>query len=254
MIEFKHLSAGYGKDLIIQDIDLKIPSNTITTIIGPNGSGKSTLIKSFFNFCNIRNGDLMIDQQSILHIHSKELAKKVFYFSQHHNNPSITVAKMVLHGRFPHIHYPRTYTSSDLSICDEAMRRAGVFEFRNKMMSELSGGEQQKVYLAMVFAGQTDILLLDEPTTYLDITCQLELFHTMQSLKQEGRTILAVLHDINYALNLSDQIIVMNNGKVQAYGTPDDIYSSQILSQVFHIQLKKAIDQDGCSHYVFDRC
>lgn len=250
MINLENLSAGYGKHIILDNLNLTIPDHSITTIIGPNGSGKSTLLKSFFHLADIMNGDISLDNTSILNIKPKQLAQKFCYLSQHHSHPSISVERMVLHGRFPHLDYPRSYSSEDYVICEKSMEQAGILHLKRKNMLSLSGGEIQKVFLAMAYAGQADILLFDEPTTYLDISCQIELLNAFSELRKNGKTIITVLHDLNYALKISDYLIVMNQGKVISFGTPDEIYKSHVIDKTFGISMLKIPDQFGNNHYV----
>lgn len=250
MIKIEHLTAGYGKHRILKDLTLTIPEHSITGIIGPNGSGKSTLLKSFFRLADITNGDISLNDISILKMNEKQLAKMMSYLSQHHAKPSISVERMVLHGRFPHLNYPRSYTSIDYAICEKAMAQAGILSLRNKNVSSLSGGEMQKVFLAMAYAKEAEIYLFDEPTTYLDVSCQINLLHAMTELKKEGKTIITVLHDLNYALNISEQLVVMDKGQIIAYGSPDEIYGSHIIDEVFGVSMQKLKDSYGNFHYV----
>lgn len=250
MIKIEHLSAGYGKHMILKDLNLTIPEHSITVVIGPNGSGKSTLLKSFFKLADITNGDIYLNDTSILKMNAKQLARKMCYLSQHHSHPSISVERMVLHGRFPHLSYPRSYTSADYAICEKSMTQAGILDLKHKNVSSLSGGEMQKVFLAMAYAGEADILLFDEPTTFLDVSCQMNLLHAMSGLKRDGKTIITVLHDLNYALKISEQLVVMNKGQIVAYGTPDELFKSHIIDEVFGITMHKIQDSYGNFHYV----
>lgn len=252
MIRLEHLSAGYGKHFIINNLNLTIPECSITAVIGPNGSGKTTLLKAFFQLAKIFTGEIYVNDTSISQMNEKQLAQKMCYLSQHHSPPNISVERMVLHGRFPHLSYPRCYTSEDYAICERSMAQAGILELKTKKVSSLSGGEMQKVFLAMAYAGQADILLFDEPTTFLDVSCQVELLHAMSSLRKEGKTILTVLHDLNYALKISDQLIVMEKGRIVAYASPDEIFKSNIIDGVFGITMHRLQDSYGNFHYVTD--
>lgn len=250
MIKIDHLSVGYGKQLILNDLNLIIPENSITAVIGPNGCGKSTLLKSFFHLADISTGDIYLNNTPISKMTTKELAQKMSYLSQHHSHPALCVERMVLHGRFAHLSSPRSYRKEDYMICEKSMEQAGILHLRNKNVSSLSGGEIQKVFLAMAYAGDAEILLFDEPTTYLDISCQLELLHAMFKLRSEGKTIVTVLHDLNYALKISDCLVVMNDGKIITSGTPDEIFQSNTLDEVFQISIHKVQDASGNVHYV----
>lgn len=252
MIQFKNLSCGYGLATIVKDVTLKIEQNKITTIIGKNGSGKSTLIKSIVGLRNVTGGKIFLNNKDTSLLKTKEVARQVSYLSQQHQTPSISVGKLVLHGRFSYICYPRSYSKEDIRRSEVAMEQAGVLEYRQKNVSSLSGGERQKVYLAMCLAGDADVFLFDEPTTYLDISYQLELLNTMKSLKQAGKTVVTVLHDLNSAMQISDTIVVMNGGKVVAKGTPNEIFQSKVINETFNINVKKLMDEDGKFHYFFE--
>ena len=214
MIEVSKATAGYGKENILQEADLSIPKGKITTVIGSNGSGKSTLLRAVLGFLPLRGGDITVDGISVRQLSRRELARKIVYLPQGKNIPDISVERMVLHGRFPYLEYPRRYRQQDLEIAREAMEQMEITELAGRQMSELSGGMRQKVYIAMALAGQAPVIVMDEPTTYLDIGQQFRLEKMIKQLSGEGKTILLVLHDILLALRISDRIGVLQNGKI----------------------------------------
>lgn len=236
MIKIENLYAGYTKDkAIIKDINLEAEKGTVTTIVGPNGCGKSTLLKCMAKQLPPMSGSIMLEGQPVFDIKAKEFAKKLSYLKQAQNIPAISAENLVLHGRFPYMGFPRKLDESDRNIVRNAMLKTGVLEQRHKMLHELSGGECQKVYLAMALAQCSQVLLLDEPTTHLDISYQLELLSLITELKKEGKTIITVLHDINSAIQISDKIYLMNKGEVAYSGTGSDMLSSNIIDEVFNV-------------------
>lgn len=251
MIKMEHVSAGYGKQIRIRDIDVRFAKGRMTVIIGPNGSGKSTLMKSVVGLSHVMEGTIRIQGEDVTVLGSKKIARIVSYLSQNRNLPSITAEKMVLHGRFPYLSYPRHYSDMDKQFVRAAMERLGIWELRKKEVARLSGGERQKVYLAMALAGNTDVLILDEPTTYLDVCYQIEFMKLLDELRREGKTVVVILHDLNAALQHADQILVMQDGRIVGAGTPDEVFESRILDETFRIRSHCFMDESGENHYYF---
>lgn len=251
MIKLNNISAGYGKRNIISNVDVDFPKGKITAIIGPNGSGKSTLLKSICGLCSVNDGNIILANKDINQYSNSDRAKIISYLPQQRPVPAITVERMVLHGRFPYLGYPRRYKKEDYDICDRAIKEAGISEIRHRTMDELSGGERQKVYLAMSYAGESEVLLLDEPMTFLDIRYQLDLIYMMKKLKSEGKTVIVILHDLNAAMQNSDYILVMKKGNVVDFDIPEEIYSKKILEDVFEVRQKLILGESGEKYYVF---
>ncbi len=180
---------------------------------------------------------MLLNGISLNCIAKQDLAKTISFLPQSRNIPYISVGSMVLHGRFPYIGYPRRYRAEDKRIAEQAMSRAGVLHLRHKEMARLSGGERQRVYLAMVLAQDTEMVLLDEPTTYLDIEHQLEIMRLVRKLQAEGKTIVMVLHDLNLALTYSDKIAVMRRGCLMDCGRPEDVFKIGVLEEVFGVRV-----------------
>ncbi len=248
---FNQLIAGYGKEQVLSNISLSIPQGKITVVLGPNGSGKSTLLKSIAGLCKNMGGEIYLWDKKKETYTEKEFARQVFYLAQNHPDSSLYIERLVLHGRFPHLSYPRHYSQEDYQYCEKAMEQVGIQMFKHKRLNELSGGQRQKAYLAMALAGQAEILLLDEPTTYLDIQYQAELFELIKRQKELGKTIVAVLHDIDYALRLADWVLLLKDGKLIMQGIPGQIWESGAIAQVFQVKTGSTIDEKGGIHYYF---
>lgn len=237
MLEIKDLSAGYARRTVITDINATFKKGSLISIIGPNGSGKSTLLKAITGIIPAMSGDVFLDSVPIMELTQKQRAQKIAYLPQGKNTPDMTVERLVLHGRFPHISYPRHYTPRDREIALDAMKKTGVDRFAERPLLELSGGMRQNAYIAMALAQDTDFILLDEPTTYLDIKNQLELIKNLKNLTDSGKGIISVMHDLPLALSFSDEIIVINEGRIAKHGTPQAIYDSGVIKDVFKIEL-----------------
>lgn len=245
MIEIKELCTGYGKKQILNHLSLTVEQGRLTSLIGPNGCGKSTLLKAITGIVPVMSGEISLDGALVGTLGRKDLAKRISYLAQGKSAPDMTVAQMVLHGRFPHLSYPRRYTEDDKRIAAQAMERSGVLEYAERPMSSLSGGMRQNAYIAMALAQDTDHILLDEPTTYLDISNQAELVKGLRALAVSGKAVLTVLHDIPMALAFSDTVAVMDGGIIVALGTPDEIYASGVIDTVFGVSVRRTDDESG---------
>lgn len=251
MIRLEAVSAGYGKQIKVTGIDTGFEEGKMTVIVGPNGSGKSTLIKSIVGLSQVMEGRIQIQGEDVKILGNKKIAQTVSYLSQNRNLPSITAEKMVLHGRFPYLSYPRHYSELDYQYVKQSMERLGIWDLRKKEVARLSGGERQKVYLAMALTGNTDVLILDEPTTYLDVCYQIEFMKLLEGLRDEGKTLVVILHDLNAALLHADKILVMKEGRAVGMGTPDEIFESRILDETFQIRAHCFCDDDGRKQFYF---
>ena len=253
MIELRNLCAGYGKRRILHEINTVFTRGRLTAVVGPNGSGKTTLLKAACAILPAESGEILADGANILRMKSKDRAKKIAYLAQGRSVPDMIAEQTVLHGRFSHLSYPYIYTQKDQEIAVNAMIRMGVSDFADMPMSALSGGMRQNVYLAMALAQETDCIFLDEPTTYLDIANRFQLMDTLRALANEGKCVVAVLHDLELALQFADEIAVMQNGTVVAKDTPARICQSKILETVFHISLQQIQTENGSTHYLVCR-
>ena len=252
MLEFKSVAAGYHKHAVIEDMNLTFLPGEITAVIGPNGSGKSTMLKAAVDLCEVLEGEILLNGVKRKEIGSKAFAREVSYLPQIHAGGAIRVSKMVLHGRFPYLtDYPRRYGEKDQECCRQAMERIGILDLKDRNVGELSGGQRQKVYLAMALAGETKVFLFDEPTTYLDIRHQLEVLEVMRQLKDQGSTVVTVLHDLNYAMQTADRVLVVDQGRQVFLGTPLQVYESGVIPQVFGVRAKALTDEDGNRHFYY---
>lgn len=246
MIAIKDLYSGYGDDDILKGVSLNILNNKLTVIAGPNGCGKSTLLKTISGIIKKTSGSIFIDDVDLSNISPLDRAKRIAYLSQNRSVPDIAVKNLVLHGRFPYLSYPRRYRAEDREAVDMSLERMGIEGLRDKMVSELSGGERQKVYIAMALAQGSDYLLLDEPTTFLDISHQFQLLDLAKELCSENKSVVMVLHNLESALSIADSFILLDKGRLLFEGSVDDVYSSKLIDKVFNVEIKKESDHWWC--------
>ncbi|WP_299515317.1 ABC transporter ATP-binding protein [uncultured Rummeliibacillus sp.] len=246
--ETKHIQSGYENKTILNDVNLSIPSNQISIIIGANGCGKSTLLKTMARLIKPTGGEVLLDGKSIHKMAPKQLAKVLGLLPQSPIVPEgITVADLVGRGRFPHQSVMKGWSKKDYEAVAEALEMMNITEFADRNIDELSGGQRQRVWIAMALAQQTDILFLDEPTTYLDITYQVEILDLLTDLnKKYGTTIVMVLHDINLSARYADYLFTVKNGHLIAEGKPTDILTADLIKETF--QLDCQVINDPVSH------
>ena len=231
MLKLQNLSAGYGGKTVLHDISLDFPPGTLTVILGPNGCGKSTLLKAAAGLLPAAGGRVCADEPRARHI---------AYLPQTRPLPELTARQLVLHGRFPWLGWPRVYRREDAAIAENAMERLGIAELSDRPLAELSGGTRQKCYLAMALAQQAQTILLDEPTSWLDMGHQFRLMELLRSLTAGGGAVAAVLHDLPLALSHGDRVAVLAEGKLRFLGTPGEALGSGILEEVFGIRVLQA--------------
>lgn len=253
MLKLDKLSAGYHGQVVIHELTHTFEQGKITAIIGPNGSGKSTILKAVSGLCQIYGGTIYLGAIKKQQLKKNLFFQQVSYLPQSHTAGAITVARLVLHGRFPHLKYPRHYSPKDYECCDRAMKQMGIESLKDKKAEELSGGERQKAYIAMALAGEMEVYLFDEPTTYLDVRYQMEMLETMRLLRQQGKTVLVVLHDLNHALQTADEIILLDQGRKVFSGTPKEAVEGKQIDQVFHVTTKLLTDDQGNKHLILER-
>ena len=246
MIELSHISTGYGIKIILNDVSVAFEKGKLTSIIGANGCGKSTLLKTILGILPSKSGNITIDGARLKEMSRNDIARRIAYLSQEKNTPDMTVEQLVLHGRFPHLSYPRRYTDQDRVIAVGVMEQMGIVEYAHKPLYSLSGGMKQNSYIAMALAQETDYILLDETTTYLDIAHQLELMKILRSLADSGKGIVAVMHDLPMAFTFSDKIILINDGRIVDDERPEKIYERNVIDKVFGIALDRS--KDGRSY------
>ena len=249
MIQTRQLSAGYLGKTIVKNITLDFHPGEVLVLLGPNGSGKSTFLKAALGLLPISEGEVLYDGVDIRQMKRKEVAMKAALLSQSRNTPSIQAIRMVLHGRFPYLSYPRSYTAEDKKIAKESMAKTGTSAYETANVSELSGGQRQGIYLAMALAQDTSTVFMDEPTTYLDVKHQLQVMQTAKELAKAGKAVVLVLHDLPMVLAGADKIAVFEQGALRACDTPEQIYAQGILDQVFEVKVRCVETADGRQYY-----
>lgn len=228
---------GYDKRVISDHLSVSIPDRSFTVIVGPNACGKSTLLRGLSRLLKPSTGKVILDGADIQSYKTKEVARKVGLLPQTSIAPDgITVADLVARGRYPYQGFIRQWTEDDEQAVLRAMDAAAVTDLSGRLVDELSGGQRQRVWVAMALAQHTDILLLDEPTTFLDITHQIELLELFTDLNRVGHTLVAVLHDLNHAARFGTHLIAMKAGAVVAQGAPAEIVTAELVEEVFGLR------------------
>ncbi|MDO4436047.1 MAG: Fe(3+) dicitrate ABC transporter ATP-binding protein FecE [Cardiobacteriaceae bacterium] len=245
--QIEQLQLGYQHKIIIPDLSIHLPQEKIIALIGANGCGKSTLLKALARLLKPQKGKIYYQNQNILNYSPKDYAKTLSFLPQHHFIPEgITVRELVGYGRAPYVNWWGKLSALDEEKVEWAMHQTQVSEFANRLATDLSGGQQQRVFLAMVLAQDADLILLDEPTTYLDLNHQAELMNLMRQLQKQGKTIIAVLHDLNQACRYCDELVVLKSGQLVAQGSPHAIMNEALLKQAFDLNVE--IHQDPVAH------
>ena len=228
MLELRNVTAGYGEKLILHDISLDFPPGTVTAILRPNGSGKSTILKAAAGLLPIASGAVVAEEPR---------ARHVAYLPQSRRVPEMTVRQLVLQGRYPWLGWPRRYGEKDHELARRAMERLGVAGLADRPLAELSGGTRQKCYLAMTLAQDTEVLLLDEPTSFLDPAHQLRLMALCRSVAAEGKAVAVVLHDLPLALRFADRVAVVDAGRLLMVDSPAGLLKSGLLEKTFAVKI-----------------
>ena len=249
MIQLSHVTAGYGGPPVVQDVTLELTPGEVLVLLGPNGCGKSTLLRTIAGLQPLSSGEVLVDGISAAGLSRRQLAQKITYLPQSRSVPNITAYRMVLHGRFPYLSYPRRYRPQDHAAAKKALEQADAWDLAGLPVQTLSGGQRQKIYLAMALAQDTQTILMDEPTTYLDIQHQLDLMRFSQTLAGEGKAVVLVLHDLCLALRFAHRGAVMAGGRLLQTGTPDELFSSGTLKTTFHTPLNRIQTAGGWRYY-----
>lgn len=249
VIEFKNVCAGYDGEEVLHNINLQIQPGKVTVLVGPNGCGKSTLLKTLVRLNPHTAGEIIVQGKNIKEYDSNALAQQVAYLPQNRNVPDIVALKMVLHGRFPYLKYPRRYRKEDFEKAKAAMRWVGIEHLAEENVNRLSGGNQQKVYIAMALAQDTPVIMMDEPTNHLDISHQIRVLEVAKELAQQGKAVVLVLHDLAMALQIGDSFIVMSQGNLVGSGTSEEIFEGGFLDEVFGVRVCRIQTDSGWKYY-----
>jgi iron complex transport system ATP-binding protein len=233
-----NLDIAYDDRLIVQDLNIAIPQGKITALVGANGSGKSTILKTMARIMIPSKGNVLLDGKSIHKQSTKEVAKQLAILPQNPTAPDgLTVSELVSYGRFPYQKGFGSMTKQDREIVQWAVEATGMTEFADRPVDHLSGGQRQRAWIAMSLAQETDILFLDEPTTFLDMAHQLEVLHLLQKLNEfNNRTVVMVVHDLNHASRYAHHMIAIKSGKVAGEGSPIEVITPEIMREVFNIE------------------
>ncbi|MBI6721019.1 Fe(3+) dicitrate ABC transporter ATP-binding protein FecE [Pseudomonas syringae] len=239
ILKAQQLDIGYGATRIVQDLSFSPPPAQVTALIGPNGCGKSTLLKAFARILTPQSGSLSLDGTAYGQLSANELARKVAFLPQVLPIPEgVSVRQLVAYGRSPHNSLWGRLSGADQHSVDQALQRMELDTLAERPLADLSGGQRQRAWLAMILAQDAAIVLLDEPTTYLDISHQVELLDLMRELSAEGKTVITVLHDINQACRYADHLAVMQGGRMVTCGAPSDVLTAELVCQVFDVQVQ----------------
>ena len=247
MLEAKNLSAGYPGRAVLAGVSLAARPGRVLALLGPNGCGKSTLLRTMAGLLPPLGGEVLLDGRR--DYSPRQAAQRVAYLPQSRTAPSITARRMVLHGRFPYLSYPRRYRREDHEAVDRALAAADALDLADRPLPELSGGQRQKAYLAMALAQETEAILMDEPTTFLDIRHQLEVLALARRLAEEGRGVVLALHDLCLALTAADDVAVLGEGRLLALGGPEGVYQSKVLERVMGVRLDRSEGPGGRRYF-----
>ncbi|MGF1518489.1 MAG: ABC transporter ATP-binding protein [Nodosilinea sp.] len=234
----RKLTLAYDGNVIIQGLDLAIPQGKITTLVGPNGCGKSTLLRGMARLLKPQGGTVYLDGDAIAHLPTKGLAKRLGILPQSPSAPEgLTVRELVAQGRYPHQTWLQQWSKDDELKVEDAIATTHLHEFANRPLDTLSGGQRQRAWIAMALAQDTETLLLDEPTTYLDLAHQIEVLDLLHNLNtQQGKTIIMVLHDLNQACRYADHLIALRSGAVYSQGNPQAVMTEAMVQEVFELK------------------
>lgn len=246
MLEFRNVCVSCGRTPILKDINVNFPAGEISTIVGPNGCGKTTLLQCLNGVSQVTAGSILLNGEDYLNLPVRERAKRLSFLPQVRTIiPSLPVKTLVEHGRFPHLGFSRRKSFKDVYLVEQAMKFTDTYDCREMYVDTLSGGVRQRVFLAMILAQDCDFIVLDEPTTFLDIEGQRSFLNLLPTLKTQGKTILLVLHDLAQAIRISDHLIVMSDRKIAVAGTPVECLKQHVIEDVFHTKWKRFSDEEG---------
>ncbi|KOP79994.1 ABC transporter ATP-binding protein [Cytobacillus solani] len=243
-ISTKQLTLSYGDTTIINELDLEIPKGEITVFIGGNGCGKSTLLRSIARLLKPKSGAVLLDGEAIAKLSTKDVARKMAILPQSPSAPEgLTVLQLVKQGRYPYQTWLKQWTSEDEEKVNNALEATGLMKLKDRAVDSLSGGQRQRAWIAMTLAQDTDTILLDEPTTYLDMTHQIEILDLLFELNEkEQRTIVMVLHDLNLACRYAHNVVAIKDQKIYAQGKPEVVINCSLVKNVFEMECEVTVD------------
>ncbi len=236
MIELHELYAGYDGAEILHGVSARFPEGKISVLCGPNGCGKSTTVKAILRLVPEVRGRVSVGGTPVERFTPRELARRVAYVPQSRDTPDITVYRLVMHGRFPYLSYPRRYRKEDHAHVRAALERMELGDLAQRKLASLSGGQRQKAYMAMALAQDTDCIVLDEPTNFLDIRSQLELLDNVRKLSELGKTVVMILHDFELILRCADHVVLLGGGEVRAAGPAGIVLGSAAARETFGVE------------------
>lgn len=251
MLEFRHVNVSCGTVPVLSDISAVFQTGRITTVIGPNGCGKTTLLQCLNGSSKVTSGSILLDGADYLSMPPRERARRLSFLPQVRTIiPALPVRTLVEHGRFPHLGFSRQKSQKDIAIVENAMDFTRVSPYAGQYTDTLSGGIRQRAFFAMTLAQDCGCIVLDEPTTYLDLNGQREFMDMILQLKKQGRTVILVLHDLGQALRISDMLVIMQDRKIAATTTPKECLRQHIIEEVFDVRIKAFSDAEG-QYYFF---
>lgn len=242
-LQAEQIHLAYDGKSIIESLDLQIPPGQITALVGPNGCGKSTLLRGLARLLKPHTGSVFLDGKAIHALSTKEVARQIGILPQSPVAPEgLTVHELVAQGRYPHQGWLQQWSTEDERVVRDALAITNMADFADRPLDTLSGGQRQRAWIAMSLAQQTEILLLDEPTTFLDLAYQLEVLDLLLDLNEQGRTIVMVLHDLNQACRYADHLVAMRQGEIVAQGAPSLIVDEALIREVFQMECHVTVD------------
>ena len=250
---FRNLSVSYGKKEVLRSLDVDVPRGKVVTVIGQNGCGKSTMLKTVSKAVTPKRGEVVFCDRRLGEYAPKKLAQQIAYLSQvHESPPDIDVRTLVSYGRYPYSRFGKGLTKADAEVIDRALSLTGLTALQGRVLSTLSGGERQRAWIAMTIAQEPEILILDEPTTYLDVSYQVEVLELVKQLNRKlGMTIVMVLHDLNLAARYSNLLLAIKKGRLYAFGKPPEIVNEKNLKNLFEIEAAVYTDTiHDCPYFI----
>ena len=251
-LDVKNLRGGYSRKIILDGVELDIEAGSVVTLLGANGCGKSTLLKMIGRILKPESGTILLDGKAVAEYSTVELARRMAILPQlHHASGELTVEELVSFGRFPHRKSGFRMNTHDHEVIEDSLRMTRMEGLRKRRLSTLSGGERQRAWIAMTLAQEPELLLLDEPTTYLDICCQFEIIEMVRELnRNRGITVVMVLHDLNLAAQCSDRLIMMKDRRIFCTGRPSEVITKENLRAVFEIESKITLSEEGVPYCI----